>query len=320
MRILNAETIAGMVPLKKWTDTMEQALTAALEEDYFMPPRPHYDYQGNTLLLMPCFISDYFATKMVSIFPGNVDRSLPAVHGTVLLNAGKTGEPLAMLNGGKITALRTAAVGAVGVRHLASPDAKALGIVGAGVQGMHQVLMACQERSIKAVWVYDPNPGQVERFKAQVENWLPDLQVHPASSVTALLEKTQVVVTATTATQPVLPDDGELLAGKTFIGIGSYKPDMQELPDALFQMAETVFCDTDHALHETGDLINPLEKGIIREEQVVNAGHLIINKVRKPDSKVQIWKSVGMALFDLFAVVMLYEEALSRGVGQVVEV
>lgn len=319
MRIFNADTIADLVPPKKWIDAMEETMVTALGEGYLMPPRPHYDYQGNTLLLMPCFTPDYFATKLVSVFPGNLDRGLPAVSGTVILNDGASGEPLAMFNGSKVTAMRTGAVGAVGVRHVASPEATALGVVGAGVQGMHQALMACQERNLETIWVYDPSGDQMDRFRSQLSLWLPDLQIQPASSVEALLEAVQIVITTTTATHPVLPENEALLAGKTFVGIGSYKPDMQEFPDTLFRMAETVFCDTDHALHETGDLINPLEKGIIEEQQVVTGGRLIKGEVKKPDSKVQIWKSVGMALFDLFAVVMLFKEALKQNKGQIVE-
>ena len=74
MRILNTHHIATLVPLKRWIDTMEQAMVTALGDGYMMPPRPHYEYQGNTLLLMPCFLPDYFGTKLVSIFPENTDK------------------------------------------------------------------------------------------------------------------------------------------------------------------------------------------------------------------------------------------------------
>jgi len=320
MKIFNADAIASLVPPGRWIDAMQQALVTALGEDYLMPPRPHYDYRGNTLLLMPCFVPEYFATKLVSVFPGNVKRNLPAVHGTVILNDGASGEPLAMFNGGKVTAMRTGAVGAVGVRHLAPGDTAVLGVVGAGVQGMHQALMACQEREIQSIWVYDPSAAQVQRFSSQLHDWLPGVDIQSTPTVEVLLAKAQVIVTTTTATRPVLPERPDVLSGKTYIGIGSYKPDMQEFPDNLFRMARTVFCDTEHALDETGDLINPLKSGIITKSQVVPGGRLITGDVAKPAGDVQIWKSVGMALFDLFAVVMLYEEARKQGAGQDVEV
>jgi ornithine cyclodeaminase len=185
---------------------------------------------------------------------------------------------------------------------------------------MHQALMACQERKIQTIWVYDPSAQQLEGFGRQLRAWLPAVEVKPASSVEMLLDAAQIVISATTAVQPVLPDQADLLADKTYIAIGSFKPDMQELPDALFHLAETVFCDTEHALAETGDLINPLNSGILHKSQVVSGGRLISGQVARPEAKVQIWKSVGMALFDLAAVVMLYEEALKRNAGQRVEV
>jgi ornithine cyclodeaminase/alanine dehydrogenase-like protein (mu-crystallin family) len=320
MRILNARHIAALVPLKGWIDAMEQAMVTALGDGYRMPPRPHYDYQGNTLLLMPCFLPDYFGTKLVSVFPGNTASGLPAVYGTMILNDGSTGEPLAMLNGTKLTAMRTGAVGAVGVRHLASPKATVLGIVGAGVQGLHQALMACRERPIQSIWVYDPLPGPMEQFKTLFQEEVQGVDIQAAPSIDRLLDVADVVVTTTTATAPVLPAEPDRLAGKTYIGIGSFKPDMQEFPDTLFQMADTVFCDTEHAVHETGDLINPLQSGSIKLTQVIPAGRLINGEVKRPASDVQIWKSVGMALFDLVAAVMLYQEARTQNIGQMVDV
>jgi ornithine cyclodeaminase len=309
-----------MVSLKDWIDAMEQAMVTALGDGYMMPSRPHYDYQDNTLLLMPCFLPDYFGTKLVSVFPGNTDRGLPAVSGTMILNDGSTGEPLAMLNGTKLTAMRTGAVGAVGVRHLASPKATVLGIVGAGAQGLHQALMACQERQIQSIWVYDPQPRQVEHFKTLLGEAVQGIDIQAAPSTDHLLDVAEVVVTTTTATAPVLPAEPDRLAGKTYIGIGSFKPDMQEFPDTLFQLADTVFCDTEHALHETGDLINPIQSGWLEPSRVIPAGRLITGEVKRPASEVQIWKSVGMALFDLVAAVMLYQAAQTKNIGQMVEV
>lgn len=320
MRILNTHQIAKLVPEKRWIDTMEQAMVTALGDGYMMPPRPHYEYQGNTLLLMPCFRPDYFGTKLVSVFPGNTDSGLPAVYGTMILNDGSTGEPLAMLNGTKVTAMRTGAVGAVGVRHLAPPTATVLGIVGAGVQGLHQALMACQERPIQSIWVYDPRPSQTEQFRTLFRDEVQDVDIQSAPSIDHLLDVADVVVTCTTATIPVLPSEPDRLAGKTYIGIGSFKPDMQEFPDTLFHMADVIFCDTEHAIHETGDLINPIQSGRIEPSQVIPGGRLITGEVERPVSKVQIWKSVGMALFDLFAAAMLYKEAQTQNIGQMVDV
>lgn len=319
MRVLNTHHIATLVPLKRWIDTMEQAMVMALGDGYMMPPRPHYEYQGNTLLLMPCFLPDYFGTKLVSIFPENTDKGLPAVSGTMILNDGSTGEPLAMLNGTKLTAMRTGAVGAVGVRHLASPKATILGIVGAGMQGLHQALMACQERPIQSIWVYDPLPNQMEQFKKLFREEIQGIDIQSSSSVNHLLDVSDVVVTTTTSTAPVLPADPDRLANKTYIGIGSFKPDMQEFPDTLFQLADTVFCDTEHAIHETGDLINPIQSGSIKPAQVISGGRLINGDVERTSNNVQIWKSVGMALFDLLAAVMLYKEAQIQNIGLMVE-
>jgi ornithine cyclodeaminase/alanine dehydrogenase-like protein (mu-crystallin family) len=81
-----------------------------------------------------------------------------------------------------------------------------------------------------------------------------------------LLSKTNIVIAATTSQVPVLPDDASLLKGKHFISIGSYKPSMQELPDAVYKLAGKLVVDSESARHETGDIINPVKKGILKEE------------------------------------------------------
>ena len=94
---------------------------------------------------MPCFGSDYFSTKLVSVFPKNLLIKEPMIYGSVILNDGQTGKPLAVMDGSKLTAMRTAAVGAVGVKHLSPENASTLGVVGLGIQGFHQALFACND-------------------------------------------------------------------------------------------------------------------------------------------------------------------------------
>ncbi len=130
-----------------------------------------------------------------------------------------------------------------------------------------------------------------------------------------MVANSEVVVTATTSTTPVIPDDKKLIKGKHFIGIGSYQPDMRDFPDALFELLNTVLIDTGHATGESGDVRIPLETGMITEDQIVRIGRVINKEAEIDTSRTTFFKSVGMALFDLLTAEMIYKKALEKGLG-----
>jgi ornithine cyclodeaminase/alanine dehydrogenase-like protein (mu-crystallin family) len=267
---------------------------------------------------MPCFLDDYFATKVVTLFPGNAGKDVPVLTGIVILNDAHTGVPVALLDGPALTASRTAAVGAVSIRHLAPQDAHAVGIIGAGVQGFHQARAACSARPMTNVLIYDLYPEKALALKDRLSRILPEVSVHQTDGVEQLLEQSEVVITATTSMDPVLPDNEELLIGKHFVGIGSYKPQVREFPRALFNLVEKVYVDTEHALEESGDVIIPLRNGWLRRDQVSTLGRFLVHGKATARAKEQttFFKSVGMALFDVCASKLIYENAIKRGLGQ----
>ncbi len=317
MLCISEKEILEAVTLKEVSDTVEAALVLYETKEFHMPRRMHLDYEGNSLLLMPCFTREKFSTKLVSVFPGNTERDVPVVIGTMILNDGETGKPLALLDGTKLTALRTGAVGAVAVRHTTPQDIHTLGIVGAGVQGFHQALFACQERKISDIRVFDQVPGKVDHFVKNLVGMVPGVKTHWAGSAEELVMESELIITATNSSRPVLPDKEDLLKNKHFIGIGSYKPDMREFPASLFRLLDRMFVDTDHAAAESGDLIDPLENGWIRRDQVLTLGKLIRREVQGDTGKgtPTLFKSVGMALFDLKVADLIYQKAVAKGLG-----
>ena len=307
--ILQAVTFADIMA------AVERAMIIYEEKSFHMPMRMHADYKGNTLLLMPCFTPKKFGTKLVSLFPENINKNLPVLFGAMILNDGETGEPLALLNGSKLTALRTGAVGGVAIRYLAPKNITKLGIIGAGVQGFHQVLFACTERNISDVFVFDQIAHKVPSFIEKLSRELPQVKFHQAESTEALLKESELIITATNSEKPVLPNREELLKGKHFVGIGSYKPNMREFPDTLFQILDQIFIDTEHAIDESGDVIDPVKNGWIKKDQMFTLGKLIQGNV-EIKGETTLFKSVGMALFDVVVSELIYEKALEKGLGQ----
>ena len=237
------------------------------------------------------------------------------INAVMILNDAETGQTLAMLDGSALTAMRTGAVGGVGVRHLAPGEPHGLGLVGAGVQARQQAKFACAAAAITHINVYDRLTDKIPAFAEQLQKDLPDVPVKQVKSPEELLANSRTIITATTSNEPVLPDVEELLAGRRFIGIGSYKPTMREYPESVFRLLDNVFVDTEHALVESGDLIDPLEKGWIDRDRVKTLGSFISENGRIEEGQSALFKSVGMALFDVQAAHLIYTKARALNLG-----
>jgi len=305
MEYIDGKAIRTAVPYTRWVELIEKAFLLEAGKDYIMPERTHVYFGKNTLLLMPCFTENYFSTKMVTLYPDNYMEGKAPLQGLVILNRKLDGVALAVLDGPAITAMRTAAVGSFAVRHLSPQSTSRLGIIGLGTQGIHQALFACSERKISELTIFDNNKELYPRFINWLNSEYPGIKTNIAANNRELCEKSDIIITATNSTKPVLPDDEKILSDKTIIGIGSYKKDMREFPDSLYKAAGSIYIDTFHALKESGDLIYPLSKGLMKESDFHIAGDLM--KGKKDPGGIRVFKSVGTALFDLLGSVLVYE-------------
>jgi ornithine cyclodeaminase len=221
------------------------------------------------------------------------------------------------MDGKTITAMRTGAVTGTSIRHLAHEDAASVGLVGCGVQGYYQLLYACTARAIHRITLYDISAATSSSLAAKLEASLPGIKVQVAPSAAALACASDILITATTARKPVFPDDPELFVGKHCVAIGSFEPDVREYPDALFSLLEKAWIDIDFAVEESGELIIPLQKGHLQEEQLETLGRFI-QSGRPPDRGAHgttFFKTVGMALFDLTTAKLAYANAVRQGLG-----
>lgn len=317
MLLLNQANISTIVEnhLPEITNTIEEALVNTENEKHIIPTRMHISQAQNTHLVMPVYSEKLFSTKLVSVFPDNAKKNLPVIHGMISLNSSETGEPLALLNGAAVTGYRTGAVGAVGVRYLTAKTVKTLGIVGAGVQGYHQVLAASKERDFKKIWIFDIDETKANALQKQLTKVLKSDVIDVSVDIVDFVQQCDVIITATTSPVPVLPDDQALLRGKSIMAIGSFTPKMKELPAALFHHIDKCYVDTKIAIKESGDLINPLNEHLLKEEDILLLGAAIQNKISIKENQSYLFKSVGMALFDLYAASKIYEIALKEGIG-----
>lgn len=315
MIVLSKKEIEELVELNEMMDQIEEAYRIYGTGEYYMPPRPSVEHENKTLMYMPCYTKDIIGTKILSIFPENAALGLPSIDGVVLLNDRTTGAPVAVLDGQAVTAYRTGAVGGVGIRHLSREDCHTVGIVGAGVQGFHLALYACAARDIHTVCVYNHSDRDIREYLDRLEKTIdnPDIKVVQCKTVEELTGLSDIICTATPAVRPVLPDDRKLLEGKCIIAVGSYTPQMREIPDAIWDLVDKVYIELPYACEESGDLSQPLSEGRLTKDKIMLMDQYLASGTQKGVSKgTTYFKSVGMGLFDICIAQKLLEKVKER--------
>ena len=316
MIFLGKEEVEKLVEPNEIMDQIEEAYRIFGADAYYMPPRPVIEHENKTLIYMPCFTEDIIGTKMLTIFPENAKLGLPSLDGLVILNDRTTGAPLAIMDGQAVTAWRTGAVGGVGIRHLSRKDARTVGIVGAGAQGFHQAVYACAARNIETVYIWNHSDRDLTDFMARLKKTIADpaVEVVQCKTVEELVKASDIICTATPSEEPVLPNDRELLEGKCIIAIGSYTPQMREIPDVIWNLVDNVYIELPYACEESGDLSQPLAEGRLTMDRVVLMDKFLASGADEDEiaKKTTYFKSVGMGLFDVCVAQKLLEKAKER--------
>jgi ornithine cyclodeaminase len=260
-----------------------------------------------TSLIMPAWIpGKTYGVKIVNIAPGNAKRGLPGLHGSYLLFDARTGVPLAHMDGDQITARRTAAASALAGSYLARSDASHLLLVGAGQ--VARLLPAAYRavRPIERVSVWARRSEQAEQLARELRSEGFDAQA--ASHLSVACGEADIVSCATLSTE-ALVRGAWLQPGSHLDLIGSFTPAMREADDACFENAR-LFVDTEEALQKSGDLLIPMQHGVLRADDVRGTLTTLCKGVatgRKNDLERTVFKSVGTALEDLAAAELVYE-------------
>jgi ornithine cyclodeaminase/alanine dehydrogenase-like protein (mu-crystallin family) len=243
--------------------------------------------------LMPALTPDGLGLKAVTFYPSNVERGIPTHMATIFLVDPQTGTPLAIMDGRLITEMRTAAVSAVATKLLAPPDAKVLAILGSGVQAHSHVEALRLVKQFEEIRVWSPNREHAERFAKEIGA--------TAVSAEEAVRGADVIVTTTNSKTPVLKG-AWLKPGCHVNAIGACRPDWRELDDEA--MGNVVFVDSrEGALKESGDVI--LSSAKIYAE----LGEALAAKAPPRANETTIFKSLGMAVEDIAAAMLVYHSA-----------
>ena len=300
---LDADAIRGAVSIGDLIDAVDQAYRDVVAGRDRSPLRAHVPLDDGDLLLMPGVRAGGTgaSVKLVTVMPGNAARGRPTVQAIVVWFDSATGEPLALLDGPTVTAMRTGAASGVATRLLAREDARSLVVIGAGAQAEWQVRAVLAVRPIERVTVCTRSAGSREAFAARMRE-ASGIDVTPEADVEAALRTADVVCCATTSSEPVF-DAGWLRPGTHVNGIGAFRLGMVELPPELFAAAALVAVDARvAALAEAGDVVAAIERGLLAESDLVEIGAVERSWAASRDPRaLTAFKSVGLAIQDVVA-------------------
>jgi alanine dehydrogenase len=323
VRILSDEDVASVLDIDALLPVVRDAFVKQGRGDVERPDRPHFpvgaglrdDAPLGTGLVMPAYIhgAPYYATKLVGVHEGNVNRGLPTVNAQIALTDAETGLPAAVIAGTRITNARTGCIGGLAAAELASCSPVKLAVIGAGTQARWQARCIATATDVESIRVYSPSASKRECAE-ELESVLGIPTASTESADDAVADAT-VVVTATTATSPVF--SGETLRpGTLVIAVGAYTEEMRELDRGTFARADKTFADVPEEVEEIGDV----QATDLEADAFVPLADVFEGKAgRTSDSEIVVVESVGSAVLDAAASEFVFERATETETGEEVE-
>ena len=319
--VLASHHVHELLTYRECAEVMREALAARARGEIQQPlrtiVRPR-DAAG-FMVLMPSYSAGAgYGLKAICVTPGNPAVGKDAHQGGVLLFDVSTGEPRALVNASAVTEIRTAATSAVATDLLARPGAAELAIVGTGVQGRAHAHAIAATRELAGIRLAGRDLARARTMAAELTGQL-DVPVSAYDDVPAAVAGAGIVVTATTATEPVLRREW-LAPGAHVNAVGACVPGARELDTAT--MAEAaVFADSRESVsNEAGDFLIAEREGVANPVRA-ELGELIAGTAtgRADDDEITVFESLGLAAEDLAAASFLYEKAARLGVGTVAD-
>jgi len=312
MRFLSAADVDSALDFP----ALIEALDAAFRGGLSAPTRHHHvvPLKGEpdaTHLLMPAWGEGVLGVKIVNVFPGNGARGLSAVQGVYILQDGRTGQTLAVLDGTRLTLWRTSAASALAAKRLARADSRRLTLVGAGALAPFLARAHASVRPIREIVVWNHRPAGAEALAARLAQ--EGFAARAETDLQAAVEGADIVSAATLSTAPLIRG-AWLKPGQHVDLVGAFNMTMREADDLALQRAR-VFVDTPDALEEGGDVAQAIRAGSLAKSAVVADLAALARGApgRGSDDEITLFKSVGASIEDLAAASLVWRRAGSTG-------
>ena len=324
MLVLSEKQVQGLIDLDELIAALEQAHIQYSTGKAVMPVRlvvPLPQIRGR-ITSMPGYLNEDKALgmKVVTYFQNNPQQNLPAILATIMLFSAETGKMIAAMDGGHITAIRTACASALATQALANPGKAKLGILGAGVQARAHIQALARVRELKQIKIFSPSGASAAGIKRDMEKSLA-VTTEVAESAEAVVCNSDLLVTVTTAKEPIVKLEW-LKPGVHINAVGSHRPDLREIDGRTLARAKVVVDSREAIMAECGDILLALKEKSVGD----NVIHGEIGEVlagakagRSSADEITLYKSVGIAIQDVATAQLVYRKALERNVGTNVE-
>lgn len=319
MRILGREVLEALLPPADVIAAVEGAFreTAARRVDALPRAVLPMGRHGVFLAMVSALPRlSALGTKLVTVVERNQRRGLPTIHATYLLTDPETGAPLAMMEAGFLTAIRTGATSALAARYLARRDSRVVACFGAGVQARFQLLCLGQVLPLREVRVVGRDPERAAAFAEEMRRTL-GIDVHVETSRKAAVTGADVITCATTATKPVF--SGRDVAPGTHVdGVGTFRPATREIDTLTVRRSRVVVDTYEGAWEEAGDLLIPIKaRAITRRHVRAELAELVAGTRpgRTSPQEITLFKSVGFAPEDAVTARLAYDRAVAGRLG-----
>ena len=321
--VLSRTDVLDLLSLRDCIDAVERAFRLHAEGHTLGPGVLSVHARGGGFHIKAAGLvgeRSYFAAKTNANFSDNPRRwGLPTIQGTIVLADAANGTPLAVMDSGSVTALRTGAATAVAAKLLARPDSSTATVVGCGVQGEVQLAALAAVLPLRRIMLVDIDHARAEALARRV-TVKPGVQVEPTRDLRSALRGSDVCVTCTTSRRAFL-GASDVTPGTFIAAVGADNPEKQELEPSLLASA-TLVVDVLRQCAEIGELHHALAAGVLTPERV-HAELADVVAGRRPGrtsrDEITIFDSSGTALQDVAAAVAVYAKASASGRGTVVK-
>jgi alanine dehydrogenase len=318
---LTQDEVKQVLDMKSALEAVEGGFREMGNDNIEMPPRVYLHFDKGVLIAMPAYMPglDAAGTKIVTVHPGNKQAyGLPAVIARIVLNSPENGVPLAIMDGTYITALRTGAAGATGIKYLSRENSKVAGVCGTGVQGRSQVMGLMEVRpGIEKIKIFDIIPEAMEEFAKEMKEKYPKVEFVPVKSAKEAAEGSDIVITCTPSPKAYL-DGAWLKKGAHVSAIGADTGAKRELMTSVIQKCDKHVVDFIPQAFVVGDFKVPKDEGVITEEDIyAELGEIVAGKKKgrtSPD-EITMFKATGLAIQDVGTASKVFELAKAKGVG-----
>jgi alanine dehydrogenase len=324
MLLLSEKQVHGLIDLEELIAALEQAHVQYSTGKSVMPvrlvvPLPQID---GRITSMPAYLNSDRALgmKIVTYFQNNPTQRLPAILATIMLFSAETGKMIAVMDGGYITAIRTACVSALATKALANSETPVLAILGAGVQAKAHILALRRVRDFHRIKIYSPSGTSGPRLKNELAN--EGVAIEIAANAQEAVRDADVIVTVTTAKEPIV-DAGWLKPGAHINAVGSHRPDLREIDGPTLARAKVIVDSRQAIMAECGDILLAIKENAISENDIhAEIGEILAGSKpgRQNLEELTLYKSVGIAVQDVAAANLVYKKALQNKVGTKVEI